>query len=576
MAEKNGINRRDFLKIGGITASVFGAASIFEVVKQGGGVAADDAGGFYIRSHDPDDPPYAVDDAVYDRKSGGDTSFIRNPDKLLTRNENTRKNLESGEVGDDWLAYAYAAGAATFMFDQDMYSWDRQATNPSRMPEGRWIPEEHGYTVEDVSKIVKRSAKLYGASLVGIAPLDERWFYKDYGDISPAAMFGGSSPPEGKTPPQEMDPAQVQEMLPEMLGDMEPEALKEMLMGVMEQVDPAVLPDGINPDMLTNMPAAMLQQMLPRMMENMDPAMMSALMENMDPSMMPDRPAMMDGAMDIGTMDFSAIIQGRLRDIRFSDEIDAPVIEDDGTKIIPRSMNRVVVMAFEMDEGSINTGGNIHVVSQLGEAAAMNGYSRMAFTSACLANFIHRLGYNAIPMGNDHSLSIPMAVDAGLGELGRHGLLITTKYGPRVRLAKVLTDLPLLTDRPISFGVTEFCAVCGKCAEQCPGSAISNGGRTYEASVTGIPGLYSWPVDGDKCFGYWAEVGGSCYNCIRVCPFNKPEGWLHEATRILIGVQSGPLNQLLLKLDDAAGYGSESGDDPRDFWDKDTYIHIKA
>ena len=562
MSEKNSLNRRDFFKIGGITAGALGIASVIDLATDGEMLAANDVGGFYIRYHDPDDPPYDVDENVYTPKSGGDTSFTRNPDLIQKRNESTRKNLDAGEVGDDWLAYAYAAGAATFMFDQDMYSWDKLSTSPGQFPEGRWIPEDHGYTHEDVSKIIKRSAKLYGASLVGITHLNERWFYKDYADINIAEAMSGAT--------GAMGPSQMQEMLPQMLENMEPKALKDMLMEMMNQIDPTMLPENINPEMLENMPAEMIQQMLPQMMENMDPSMMSGMLENMDPASMPDMASMM-GQMDMGSM-----MQDRLKDIRFSDDVDAPVIEPDGTKVIPRSMNNIVVMAFEMDEGGINTGGHAHVVSMLGEASAMNSYSRMAFTSACLAQFIRRLGYNAIPMGNDHSLSIPMAIDAGLGELGRHSLLITPKYGPRIRLAKVMTDLPMIADRPISFGVTEFCEVCGKCAEFCPSEAISNENRTYEAAPAGIPGYYHWPLDGDKCFSYWAEVGGSCYNCIRVCPFNKPEGWLHEATRILIGVKSGTLDQVLLRLDNAAGFGGEHGTHPIHFWDKDTYIHIKS
>ena len=53
-------------------------------------------------------------------------------------------------------------------------------------------------------------------------------------------------------------------------------------------------------------------------------------------------------------------------------------------------------------------------------------------------------------------ITIPMAVDAGLGELGRNGLLLTEKYGPRVRLCKVFTDLPLEPDEPIDLGPSIF------------------------------------------------------------------------------------------------------------------------
>ncbi|OQX54986.1 MAG: hypothetical protein B5M54_04170, partial [Candidatus Aminicenantes bacterium 4484_214] len=115
---------------------------------------------------------------------------------------------------------------------------------------------------------------------------------------------------------------------------------------------------------------------------------------------------------------------------------------------IPESMNRVIALAFEEDYYAIaNSPG------RLASAATGNGYSRMAVTATTLAEFIRYLGYRAIPAGNGVGLSIPMAIDAGLGELGRMGLLVTPKYGPRVRLAKVITDMPLLPDAPIRFGV---------------------------------------------------------------------------------------------------------------------------
>ena len=103
------------------------------------------------------------------------------------------------------------------------------------------------------------------------------------------------------------------------------------------------------------------------------------------------------------------------------------------------------------------------------------------------------------PAGNGVGLSIPMAVDAGLGQVGRMGLLMTPKYGPRVRIAKVITDMPLVPDRPISFGVTEFCEACGRCAEDCPGEAISAGERTTEPiDISNSPGINRWPVNVDR------------------------------------------------------------------------------
>src|SRR4030042_760644 len=125
--------------------------------------------------------------------------------------------------------------------------------------------------------------------------------------------------------------------------------------------------------------------------------------------------------------------------------------------------------AGEMTERAIATS------PELPAAAATGiGYSRLAFTASTLAAFIRNLGYTAVPAGNATGLSVPLAVDAGLGELGRNGLLITPRYGPRVRLCKVYTDLPLEPDRPVDFGVRAFCRTCKRCAEACEAEAISS------------------------------------------------------------------------------------------------------
>ena len=76
-------------------------------------------------------------------------------------------------------------------------------------------------------------------------------------------------------------------------------------------------------------------------------------------------------------------------------------------------------------------------------------YSRMAEIAASLAAYIRALGYPAIPCGNDTLQSIPLAIDAGLGEMGRNGLMLTPEYGPRLRICKVFTDLPLARISPL-------------------------------------------------------------------------------------------------------------------------------
>jgi epoxyqueuosine reductase len=191
----------------------------------------------------------------------------------------------------------------------------------------------------------------------------------------------------------------------------------------------------------------------------------------------------------------------------------------DGTSIeIPPEVRYAVVMAVRMDAAAILDS----PAFRAGTATGV-GYSRMAFCIACLAEFIRNLGYRALPMGNDSALSIPLAVDAGLGELGRNGLLITPQYGSCVRLCKVLTDMPLQADRPISFGIGEVCKACRKCAEACEVEAISTAPEpSYEIVCrSNNTGIRRWAVHHDKCYSFWVENGASCSTCIAACPYTQ-------------------------------------------------------
>ncbi|KYK28986.1 MAG: hypothetical protein AYK19_20275 [Theionarchaea archaeon DG-70-1] len=188
---------------------------------------------------------------------------------------------------------------------------------------------------------------------------------------------------------------------------------------------------------------------------------------------------------------------------------------------IPDYFTSAVVMGIEMDPVGIGT-----TPALTASATAGVVYSKMAFLIACLGEFIRNLGYNAIQMGNDTALSIPLAIDAGLGELGRHGLLITPEFGSRVRICKVFTDLPLVCDNPIEFGVKEFCRTCKKCAEECEVEAISfeDEPTSEPACKSNNPGVLKWPIDAEKCYNFWCENGGDCSTCIAVCPYTARTG----------------------------------------------------
>jgi epoxyqueuosine reductase len=218
---------------------------------------------------------------------------------------------------------------------------------------------------------------------------------------------------------------------------------------------------------------------------------------------------------------------------------------------LPEAYKYAVVMAIEMDYRDVQRSPAVCPTIDL-------GYSKMAFTAFHVAEFIRNLGYHAIPSGNDMGLTIPMAADAGLGELGRSGLLITEQYGPRVRLCKVFTDLPLEPDKPIDLGVQHFCETCGKCAENCPGHALLKGDRTDQPmDISTNPGLLKWPVHAERCLSWWYKSGTTgCTNCIRSCPYNKPPGIIHAFVRAIIRGTS-IFDRLLLRADDAMGYGKQ-------------------
>ena len=201
----------------------------------------------------------------------------------------------------------------------------------------------------------------------------------------------------------------------------------------------------------------------------------------------------------------------------------------------------------------------------IGGAGTGLGYSKMAYTAGLLGQFLNQMGWKSIPSGNDTAMSIPSAIQAGLGELGRNGLLITREFGPRVRLCQVFTNMPLIPDEAVEFGVSDFCDKCQKCAEHCPVAAISKGEKTSEGlNVSNAGGSLKWYVDGEKCFRFWARNTCDCGNCIRVCPFNKPVGKLHDTSRWFI--QRFPiLNPLFVQVDDLLGYGKQK--DSEHFWD---------
>jgi reductive dehalogenase len=223
---------------------------------------------------------------------------------------------------------------------------------------------------------------------------------------------------------------------------------------------------------------------------------------------------------------------------------------------IPETVNRVIVMAVEMGYEGIATS-----PAFTSAANTALGYSQMAFIEIELSALIRKLGYKAIPCGNDISLSVPQAVDAGLGMYGRHGILITKEFGPRVRIAKVLTDMPLDVDKPdkkFCESVTRFCEVCEKCADTCPSQSIPYGKElTWKGETrSNIPGVKKWYINPETCYNFWVENGSECSNCIRSCPYNKKNNFMHRFI-VWLTMNFSWMHRIILKMDDLVGYGKQ-------------------
>lgn len=217
---------------------------------------------------------------------------------------------------------------------------------------------------------------------------------------------------------------------------------------------------------------------------------------------------------------------------------------DEWGKELPSPLPFAIVIATEMDENLVR--GAPHTPSVVESGV---NYAKGAYISTILANFIGQLGYAAVAHHFRHYdlLLVPLAIDAGLGELGRLGYLITEEFGPRVRLAAVTTSISLVPDKPVDLGVQRFCTRCKKCSDSCPSHSIPDGGKVI------FNGVEKWKLGEERCFAYWAKVGTDCNICMAICPYSRPDRALHRLTRRMV-VRS-PFSRVFFPYIDSLVYG---------------------
>jgi len=184
-----------------------------------------------------------------------------------------------------------------------------------------------------------------------------------------------------------------------------------------------------------------------------------------------------------------------------------------------------------------------------------------AFTiSVAVAEYLRTLGHEARAHTDANYLAMvtPVAYDAGLGEIGRFGSLVTPQAGTRVRIGLVTTTAELPQDEPLNTGIAEFCTHCLKCAHNCPSGAISRGKKEP------VRGVMKWPQNQEKCYGYWREKGSDCGICMRSCPYSRPGTPVHNCVRWMLS-KSSMMRRYAARIDDAL-YGRKPHSGPWQDW----------
>lgn len=241
--------------------------------------------------------------------------------------------------------------------------------------------------------------------------------------------------------------------------------------------------------------------------------------------------------------------------------------ETETQRFIPNKAKWVIVYTVQMSEETLKRAPTV-----LGSMTTALAYKRARQIQASMQEFLRGLGYMGLGESSTNALGIAPAfgVLAGLGELSRLNRLITPEFGPMVRVFKMITDLPLATDKPIDAGIMKFCRACKKCAEACGGGALS-----FETEPTweirgpwNNAGHKAYFEDAVKCRTWQrTDTGTNCGICFAVCPFaKKDKAWIHEWVKA--GASTAPaLDGFFRSMDDAFGYGAQK--DCEEWWNLD-------
>lgn len=148
------------------------------------------------------------------------------------------------------------------------------------------------------------------------------------------------------------------------------------------------------------------------------------------------------------------------------------------------------------------------------ERAALSTYGELEHRMRKLAEWLIDRGYRARPEGYvGESVNIAYAVEAGLGQLGLNGQILTPAAGSRVRLHVMSTNAPLLHDKPVDYGLEGVCNECKICVRRCPVGAIPAVRRPYR-------GVVKAKLNTKRCLPIVGQAAG-CSVCMKTCPVQR-------------------------------------------------------
>jgi Pyruvate/2-oxoacid:ferredoxin oxidoreductase delta subunit len=196
-------------------------------------------------------------------------------------------------------------------------------------------------------------------------------------------------------------------------------------------------------------------------------------------------------------------------------------IDDIGFVKIPKQLifkeraicyDNAIVLIKEMDENAIFKAPSIETLKSVFET-----YDTLGILTNKLTDYLRENNFYAQashPLGG-LVLYPPLAQKAGLGWLGKHGLLITPKFGAKQRISAIFTsidNLPFNNDNKHEW-IEQFCDICNKCLKKCPPGAI------YEKPII-HHSKRETHIDRARCLPYFNENYG-CSICLKECVFTK-------------------------------------------------------